>query len=477
MRTGKAKRRFFVKSLLVLSLAGAALFLLQNRREALREEFTRFIQTSLSRQTGAEVRIGRIGGRFLGEVRFEDIEIREPWLPAEQGVFFRADEILFRYSFLDFISKSFHSKVEVIIKRPAIRWHPHLSLRKSDFPFMEWTRQWALSQKNRFVVRIEDLSFDLGPGRKPFTGVDLRYEDNAFSAEIPVSHVTIAKSDVSSVVHVDGHFEEARPGLPEALVGQIRTEGTIINWKPLREESRFEFILTEDVLRLVSSNFLGGIEVAGEMDLGNDYVMDFSIRAKQYPFMNLDVFFQPVPGAPPPSRMDLEARFHGSPWSPMVECRTRLYDGSMGKRSFKAMDVNVSGVYPTVRLEDSRILLEDGATMRIADRTLEAGELFKNETYEKLIEAADQSRVTWGDWDFTRSTDMKAQPEFLMERSLGDRTRVHLKRMHEDQGVLGDEYSRQTEVGLAYQIRAKDYLRFELREDEEFFGVERKLRF
>ncbi len=477
MRTGKTKRRFLVKSLLGLLLIGAAFFFVQIRREALRAEFTRFIQTSLSRQTGAEVRIGKIGGQPFGSVLFEDIEIREPWLPAEQGTFFKAESIRFRYSFLDLISKSFHSKVEVIIQKPKIFWHPHLKLRKVDFPLSEWMRQWALSQKNRFTVRIEDLSFSLGPGKKPLAGIDIRYEDNAFSAAIPVSHVTIAKSDVSTVIQVEGLFEPGLSGLADALVGRIRTEGTIINWKPLREESGFEFVLTEDILRLVSSNFLGGIEIEGSMDLRRDLSMDFSVRAKNYPFMNMDAFFTPLPGAPPPGRMDLEARFHGSPWSPMVECRTRLYDGWMGKQSFKVMDVNVSGVYPTMRLEGSRILLEDGQTMRIADRSVEAPELFKNDTYEDLVEATDQSRVSWGDWDFTRSTDTRSNPEFLLERVLGDRTRLHLKRTHEDQGVMGDEDSRQTEVGVAYQFRAKDFLRLEFREDEEYFGVERKLRF
>jgi hypothetical protein len=52
-----------------------------------------------------------------------------------------------------------------------------------------------------------------------------------------------------------------------------------------------------------------------------------------------------------------------------------------------------------------------------------------------------------------------------------------VKRLHEDGGILDYEDSRQTEVGVAYQIRAKDFLRLELREDEEFLGVERRLRF
>jgi hypothetical protein len=466
-----------VKSLLFVLLACSAALFIQTRREVLREEFTRFIQNSLSRETGAEVRIGRIGGHLLGAVIFEDIEIREPWLPAAQGTFFRARRISFRYSFLDLISKTLGSKVEVMIEKPELRWYPHLNLRRSDFPFAEWMRQWALSEKNRFIVRIEDLSFRTGSGQKPFSGVDLRYEDGAFSAAIPVSHATIAQADVSSVIQVEGSFEGGRPGAADALVGQIRTEGTIINWKPLRQESRFEFILTGDVLRLVSSDFLGGIEVEGSMDLGNDYLIEASVRAKNFPMMNLDVFFTPMPGAPPPGRMDLEAHFQGSPWSPMTAVRARLYNGWMGKRSFKAMDVNASGVYPTMRLEGSRILLESGQTMRIADQTLEARELFKNKTYEALVDAVDQSHVTWGDWDFTRSEDIQTRPEFLMERLVGDRTRLHVKRLHEDGGILDYEDSRQTEVGVAYQIRAKDFLRLELREDEEFLGVERRLRF
>ena len=83
--------------------------------------------------------------------------------------------------------------------------------------------------------------------------------------------------------------------------------------------------------------------------------------------------------------------------------------------------------------------------MRFADKTLEIRDLMRPQTYRALIAEAQQESVVMGDWSFSRSKDMKDKPEFLMQRSLSD--------------------------------DAKDFFKVSLMEDEEFVGVERKMRF
>ncbi len=477
MKAVKERKKLLRVSVLIVLFLACAFLFLSTRKEAIKRECTRFLEVGLGRSIEADVKIGKISGHILGFVSFKDIEVSEPWLPTERGVLFRAKEIQFRYRLLDFLSKKFDAKLEVEVKSPEIYWRPRLGLKKPSFPFLGWMRQWALSQKRQVAVRIKNMSFVLGYEEKKFSGIDITYEDNSFQIKVPVTHLTLAQLDISSEIYVEGRFESGLGEGLDSLQGTIRTEGTIINWQPLPHESSFDFIFSEVGFGVTSNNFMGGVEVTGEVDFTNDYSIDFLIKAPAYPLSNLGPFLGAGSNFSPQGRIDLETHFHGSPWAPSVESRARIYKGWLTQKDFKAMDVNVTGVYPTVHLEDSRILLEDGSVMRFADKVMEAKELFKEKTYEALVDEAQQDTVVMGDWEFSRPRDSKDQPEFLMQRSLGEKASVHFRKFNDQEETLDSFETRDMEVGFEYRLRAKDFLKLEFREDEEFVGVERKMRF
>lgn len=474
--TRNGKRRFLIKGFLLACLAGSIFFFLQNRREILLNESRHFVESLISRGTDFNVKIGSMSGNLFGFVSFQDVEARESWFGQEVPPAFKAKEIQLHYRFLDFLSKKFDSDIELTVRNPEIRWAPRIRLKKPNFPFMRWMHEWAVSRRRQLVIRVEDLSFIFGVDRKEMKGIDIFYKNNSFQLEIPISHISMAESDVTSLLKVKGHLARLPDG-NDALIGHIHTEGTVINWKPLPEESKFDFIFTEDYFRLVSSNFLGGIGVTGEVDFKDDFDLDFSIEALAYPLDNLSSFLAADAAFKLQGHMDLDIQFTGSPWAPQVNGRTRIYRGWVSRRDFKAMDLNMAGVYPTVKLEGSRILMEDGTAMRLADRTLEVKDLFKEKTYESLVAEAQQETVVWGDWEFSRPKDAQDQSEFLMQRVLGDKARVHLREYNDRNEAFDSIDSKRVEVGFEYRLRSKDSLKLELREDEEFVGIERKLKF
>lgn len=478
MKSVKKKRTTLIKwTVLVLMIVAVFLFL-RNRKEMLLREFSHFLGSSLSRGAGVSVQIGKISGNLLGSVRFQDIRGEAPWLPEGQNTLFKVKEIQFHYRFFDFLSKKFDSKLEVTVQEPELTWQPRVSLKKPDFLFLEWMERWALSQRKHLVMRVEKMRLLLGVDKAPLSGIDLFYEDNGLRAEIPLSHITVGDLDISSMVQLEGHYEPGTSDKGGALRGTIRTEGTVINWKPLPKESQFDFVFSKDIFSMTSVNFLGGVELAGQIDFAKDYEVDLSIKAVDFPLSTLDPFLVAKSRNSSPGRVDIDTHFYGSPWAANVESRTRIYHGFIGNRIFKVMDVNVEGVYPTVNLTNSKIQLEDGAAMRFADKTLEAADLFKEKTYEMLIKEAQQEVVVWGDWEFSRPRDINDQPEFLMQRSLSSQSRVHFRKWNDESEESFDPSKAQPmEVGFEYRLRSKDSLKLELRDNEEFVGVERKMKF
>ena len=64
-----------------------------------------------------------------------------------------------------------------------------------------------------------------------------------------------------------------------------------------------------------------------------------------------------------------------------------------------------------------------------------------------------------------------------MQRSLGEKANVHFTKYGaQDQPVESNE-PKDMEVGLEYKLRKKESLKLELRDEEEFVGIERKTRF
>ncbi len=476
----KAKKnssRSAVKIALIFLLIGGSFLILKHRKETFVKECTRLLESSLSHGTDYKVHIGKVSGRLVGSISFKDIHVDAPWLPEEETSVFRADEIRFNYHWPDFFSKKPNSSIEVVVTKPVVYWRPRVGLKKPEFPFFSWIRDWAISQKNRFVVRLKSMTVIMGYQKKELKGIDISYEDRQFHAEIPLSHLKLGGSDLSSVIKLEGRFESGNTIAEDTMTGQITTEGTVINWKPLAEEAKLNFDLSRKSFRVNTINFLGGVEITGRVDIADDYNMDFTMKAENYPLANLVPFFGFEKESVARGRIDTVTRFHGSLWAPAVESRWRIYEGWLGKKAFKAMDVSAEGVYPTVRITDSRILLEDGSSMRIADTTLEARELFKAKTYETLVAEAQQETVVWGDWELSRQKDSSDRPEFMMQRNFGDKTNVHFTKFSTDNKPAETRDSKNMEVGFEYRLRAKDSLKFELRDDEEFVGVERKMKF
>jgi len=461
-----------------LFLTGGSLFL-KAKKEALVKECTVFLETALSRGMDLDVKIGRIRGQILGRVRFERIEVRKPWLPEGHQVIFKAEEIDLSYRFLDFLSKKFDSKIVVVVKNPELHWKPHLGVRKPVFPFLDWMKEWAVTRKENIVIRFENMTLILGDGKRVLRGINISYENSRFEAEIPLSHMAMGALDVSSVFKVEGNFKSNFVGLNDAVKGEIHTEGTVINWKPLPRESRFDFVFSKDFFEILSSDFLGGIEILGKIDFTKDYDIDMSVKAKDFSVANTELFFNAASHPETPLRMDLDLSFRGNPWAPSVNGRARIYGGKIGRLSFKAMDVHVTGVYPTLQLEDSGILLDDGVTMHFADKVLEAKDLFKGKTYEELVAEAQQDTVVWGDWEFSRPKAADEGSDSLAHKGFVDQSGVSLGRFGEQDRGVGplDSDKEKMEVGFEYRLRSKDSLKVKVREDEEFIGVERKLRF
>ena len=478
---GKRKRIFFwFKVGILILLLGGGFFYLNAKKEALVVRSTQVLQSLFKKQTDLDLRIEKVSGHLLGWVKFERVSVAAPWLLEGNRTIFKAEEIRVQYRFLDFISKKFDSKIVVTIRKPVIAWTPRFKLRRNAFPFFGWMRQWALSGLQNIEINAEDMEITFGE-KKRVTDINASFSREAFLLEAPLTHADLAGFDVSSVFRAEGHYEPASETRNDSIVGKITTAGTVVNWKPVSTEASFDFVFNQDEVRLTSEDFLGGFQVMARVDFAEDFLLEASLKTQDYPFSNFGPFLSAPDKFKLPGRLDLEMDVSGTVWEPQISLRARIHEGWIGKKMFKVLDVNGSGVYPTLRLTDSRILMSDGlTTMRFADKAVEIRQLFESKALENLIVEAQQEQVVWGDWELSRPKDSNDLSEFLMQRLLGDNARVHFRKYNENKEKpirMGTVETAPMEVGFEYRIKSKDALKVEVRDGEEFVGIEHKVSF
>jgi len=459
------------KVVLATLLIGGLVWLVQTRKEALIAEALLLFQEALKRQFGLNVTVGDVSGNFLGEVRIRNLRIDDPGLPGHKPVLM-AREILLHYRWLDFLSKRFESKIRVEARDVFYHWQPHVGLGDGRFSFFGWMKRWAVSQSRHLEFDVSNLTLTAGFTKFRLEGVHAHFADNRISAEIPIRHLEVATSDLSTVIRIDAQYQPGWLNWPDVLSGRLYTEGTVVNWKPGPQESSFDFEFGNDQFRIYSSDCLGGMTFTGLIDFEDDYALDVRLEGEKYNLDGLKSFFSVSTSL---GSADFDIRFFGSLFGPRVDAHSRVYSSGSGE-NFQALDVHVSGPFPTLRLDGSRILTREGTVMRLADTTLEASDLFKFSTYEKLVRAAEQDNVVWGVWEFRRQSEVDDRPEFLMLRSLGDHARV-LFREYRGEDSIETPDARKREVGFEYRLQSSDSLKVQLRDEERIVGVEHKMKF
>ena len=471
-------RKFYAKLALALVIISAVTFTAKQKKEMLVREGTHFLQRLLSRETQLDIKVGKISGRLSGSVRFDDVRLEDPALPAGLKLLLRAKRIEIRYRLLDLFTKKFSSKVTIIVTAPELISHPHPGLRHDRFGFFGWLKEWSVSQRQHVRVIIKDLKITQKPEGHDFADIQIEYADDAFQVRIPVRHLEAWGHDISTELILKGRFESAVLNLPDSVMGDISTEGTVVNWSPLPWESRFIFKRTPDKLKIESTDFLGGFNLLASIDLQHDDEASLLLRTKQYPLANFGPFLHTGVKAPLEGALDLEARVKGQLDAPHLEAYATITGGRSGANKYQSLNLYVEGVYPSLRLSDSRILFEDGKMMRFADQNVEFAELFDESIYKEWISGSDQETVVLGNWEFHRPAEEDEKQEFSLQRFFGKHASVNVKKANvADESRLDSPEKNDTQVGFEYRLKGKDTLKFEAREDERFVGVERKMSF
>lgn len=456
--------------LAVLVLVSITLYL---KRDDVTRHFAQFLTDRVWKTFGLKIKYRRVDGNvFSGSMTFKEPEVWMPG-PGEPTLIFKAERISFDYHLVDFFMEKFTGWVEIRLERPTfyagVPFIPDRMSQKSVSLFSQLVRN--VRKKTRLIIENGKIAW-LGK-EGVLSGISGKIQNQEFDLSVSLNHILIAGRDLSTRLSLTGKLL-TRPGdAQQELVGRFKTEGTVVNWKPIAQESNARYILNRHTLRITASSFFGGLEVEGQIDYFGDLEIDLIIQSDHYQLSNLNGILRRSDRKKLSGESNIELFLSGSLLEPMIKGQILVKNTQMGGRPIKNIQLNFQGIYPDVQLSESRMVLPDGTTMNFANQTVRFQDLLSSKTYETLIAHMDQTDVSWGDWRLRRKS---AAGSVSLEKELGEWMKLKYERYDRDEATLQTQ-DWPDEVELEYLLSDQNSLKLQLREDDEFIGVQKKLSF
>ena len=475
IRRARNLRVFLAFALLFVLLAAGFVWV---KKDSIRAEFGRFFTNRAWTLLGVKVHVDRFGGNIVESLALRGVRVSSPTASAVEGLdtVFEAEEISFHYRIPELITGNFAGWFRIVMTKPAIYadvpLRPHTSLdprwRELFRIFIQVLK--GMRRKTQIVIRGGTVVWRDAEGA--VSGVEGTLQDQEFNLALTLNHVGLAGNDLSTELNLRGHLK-SDAGERQTLIGFVMTRGTIINWKPVPHESKLSFTLTDETLTIADSSILAGFEMKGAVHFTDPPDMNLIIRTKNYPLDQLNEFLILPPEKQLSGIADVSIDLDGSPLAPMTKGEITIKDSRMSRRPIKNMQIHLEGVYPDLRISNSRVVLEDGTTMAFAKENVSVSDLFSSRTYEALVTRTDQDDVIWGDWRLKRE---EREESMVIQRDLGNQMNVKYEKFEQDEADVKSAPQRD-EVELEYLLSGKDSFKVKLKDDEEFVGVEKKMSF
>ena len=241
-----------------------------------------------------------------------------------------------------------------------------------------------------------DFKMDLGNKSSiSFEGTTLS-KDN-YNLLVNIDHLKTPLFDLSTEFETLIAVVNKGKTLEETLQGQIKSRYSLINYKPFEEVSGF-FEMRNKTL-YVDSLSLGGVNLSGYIELFSPYKIDLSVLLKEIKMGDFLAFWGAQEDLASHGLVSGQIFVYGVLDQLGLKGNLASYNGFVDQLEFDSIVLNVDGIYPIVRLDNSRVSQTDGMTFNLeGDLDLTQKEKFESEiaALKKLpVVSSDESSLEW----------------------------------------------------------------------------------
>jgi hypothetical protein len=279
----------------------------------------------------------------------------------------------------------------------------------------------------------------------------------------------ILGQDFSNVLNLNAKTVFQNNFLSYLLV-DISTGASVVNHRPVNEIEA-SLRIDNERIRAIYIKIGDTALLSGFFDIKPPRKLDVNLNFTNFILQEiLDVFIE--------NRPDISGRVSGSVYmrglfsEPKIDIKSTIYDGHFGNINYDRIIVNADGIWPYLRIYDSRIMHKSSSFM--LEGELDMRKLGSEKLMEDIIVTASDNTIIWEGWDITRIDQGR---EFLLQKALGSGFRVGYRARMSDETKY-EPATRTNELHLEYDFLDDDsVLELRAKEKEEFLGIRKKYRF
>ncbi|MFA5369405.1 MAG: hypothetical protein WC300_01600, partial [Candidatus Omnitrophota bacterium] len=274
-----------------------------------------------------------------------------------------------------------------------------------------------------------------------------------FSNETDISLKTVFKNNTISHLSLD-----------------IGTQASVVNYQPV-SEMEASLMLEPKKFRIIYVKIGDTVSASGSFEIASNGKIDLNVIFTNFVlenFLRVIIENRPDISGAVSGRMAIGGALN----NPSVKIRLTAENGNIGDMGYKKMLVNAEGMWPFLKLTDSRITRKDLSL--ILNGELDMRDFGSARFLEDISVSTTDKTIIWEGWDITRIDESR---DFLLQRSLGNGIKLGYKTHIEDE-TRYEPVKGRDEFQLEYDLLYEDsVLEFRAKEREEFFGVKKKYKF
>lgn len=251
----------------------------------------------------------------------------------------------------------------------------------------------------------------------------------------------------------------------------VKAENLIINKQPFWDCSINGHISPQEKTIFFDKAQWGeGITLSGKVKSDDGYPADIRLSAKGVRIEDLAGILGEKKGLIS-GIAEADAHISGPIKKSSVKGRIYVGDGNLGSMKFRSVFAGFEGVFPVIRIIDSRVVKSAGQ-IKISGE-IDFSRITDNRIFEKVIFETDNKVAVWDDWQISKEKEPRLA-EMKRERVTLLTTAVTDDALQEKSGA---EVPLQADVGVKYKIDALRSIKLEFEEEKDFVGIEHRIEF
>ncbi len=289
-----------------------------------------------------------------------------------------------------------------------------------------------------------------------------------FTLNINATHLKLLGFDFLSNYNINGKLNYDKDNRIESVVGDFSTSGSLINYDPIREiKGTFEF--AGNKLKLLGLNYGDVVFVNGAFSLAPLNEMDLSLKFKGAQLgglMDLTMERGLVSGS-----VFGDIRVYGNPQKDMkIEGQFDFLNGNIGFVKYNSAKISIRGSSERLEFFNSKVYTDD--EVLTLEGKMDLKDIGTSRAFRNIVIKSDPNTVVWAGTSVTRTSGGE---EFVSGRDINEQFRVNFKTYSSQQPQ--EARPQQDEVELEYKLGKPGNIKLRMKENDDFFGVERKVKF